>query len=311
MNKNIAFLTMGFWLIPLCVFSEIKTDPSVAAVFSKGTVRPAIYKIAARDFSQSDALAKLNYLKSLNFSYTVKNDTGKAAFYKNELTGQILSYSPDKSEYRYQDPGVSGFTVTETIDTAKLHIVADGHLRNLMGIDSSNFKFTNNEFEYIMEKGKDNTPRLNSLTYRYIRVLDGRPVKGISCQAFITLGNNGKLSRFKSNNPTIEKASVLSRQIKNAAMNKYLQNYLAGKKYTEDPNGNVIPINNTMISKSWETYFAKDQGGIQYLVPHMSFFTVDSLTDGTTMRREFHIPVDADQVENVDPNDAINYVGSK
>jgi len=29
------------------------------------------------------------------------------------------------------------------------------------------------------------------------------------------------------------------------------------------------------------------------------------------MRREFHIPVDADQVENVDPNDAINYVGSK
>ena len=109
----------------------------------------------------------------------------------------------------------------------------------------------------------------------------------------------------------MQKVSDLGRQIKNAAMNKYLQNYLASKKYTKDLEGNDIPISNTMIAKSWETYFAQDQGGIQYLVPHMSFFTVDSLTDGTTMRREFHIPVDADQVENVDPNDAINYVGSK
>lgn len=307
MKTLITLNIVSFILVPFVSYAELQIDQKANVIFSKSDQvnQLAIYKISPRSYSEADAQIKLDWLKSQGFIWTSKVDSGNFILYKNESTDQYMAYIPEKSEYRYKNKKIGGLTDSDLADTNHLQAIANNYLLHFLGEDANNYFLSNKEYEWTVIRKNDYSPRLHTLTFRYVRVLDGRQIKGTTSQALITIGQGGILAFLSINNPKLEKVSNLARKIKNSAMENYLRTYIATKKYTTTPDGNDIPIKDTRIVKAWESYFVQNRGKNLFLIPHMSFFSIDSLTDGTAIQREFHISADASMVENTEPNDII------
>jgi len=191
-------------------------------------------------------------------------------------------------------------------DTGRVRLFADQYFKKLMGNESKHFRFTNNEF--ISMASVNEEPRLFSIAYRYIRVLDGRDVKGMTSQVIIEIGQNCKIRRFTINDQKLEKVGYIDKKIKNTAMKKYLEDHIDSEKYKRKLDGIVdVPIKSTDVMRGWESYFFKQYGNDKYLEPHMSFFTIDTFEDGDTLRRVVHLPVDAAKIPNKKDEDILEY----
>jgi hypothetical protein len=297
-----------FCLIPNVVFADMKIQANASTIFSvDNPIRPAVYKISQREFSKSDALAKLDYLKSLGFSYSKKQDTGKTAIYKNESSGQYLSYSPYNSEYFYYDPKMGRFTEKDRADTNQIRSMADKYLKGLLGEDSKNFRLQDKRLRYMAGRG-DTMPKLCNVTFRYVRVLDGRLITGRTNHIMIRLGQDCQLSQFQINDNNFEKVRDLDMKIKNSAMPKYLADHVSSKEYSSAPyNGIEHPIKNTSIIKGREAYYEQKIGESDYLEPCISFSSTDTLLDGSAIDREFRLTVDAAKIPNITEKEFIDY----
>jgi hypothetical protein len=308
--KTYSYLfLLSICLISPFIFADMKIKENAAAIFSmNNSIRPSIYKITPREFSKSDVMGKLKFLQSLGFSYTTKNDTGKACIYKNESTDQYLSYTPKNSEYDYFNPKIDGFTEKDRADTNRMHSKADQYLMGLLGDDGKNFQLSDMRLRYMASSnGQDSFPTLCNKTFRYVRILDGRQVKGVTSHIIIRLGQDCRLAQFQINDNKLEKVRDLDQQIKNSAMIKYLGKHVASKKYTSTSDGREIPIKNTVINKGFESYLAKKHGSDEYLEPCMGFWAIDTLPNGTAFEREFHLTVDAANITNKTNDDFIEY----
>ena len=105
----------------------------------------------------------------------------------------------------------------------------------------------------------------------------------------------------------IEKAYDINTKIKNSAMNKYLKDYIEGEKYKENFEDDYNPIKGTVVKIACESYFAVSDGFTKYLRPHMSFFVVDTMTNGHAQLHEFHLPVDGSWAPSNANEDIIEY----
>jgi hypothetical protein len=300
---------MGPFLFPHFLFAKMNVEPQASAVFSKAdSPRPAVYKLSIREFSKSDADAKLDFLKSCGFTSTERKDTGKVVVYKNSPTGQTFHYNSFDGEYLYHNPKVGGLTVSERSDTGRLRPVADKYLMGFLGDDGKNFFPVNKEARYrAFQHGPDTVPTLYQLAFRYVRVLDGRPIKGVSNHIIIRIGEGGRLAELIMTDKKMEKGYDINTKIKNSAMNKYLQNFIEGEKYKKDFEYEDNPIKYTVVEKACESYFAVAEGSGEYLRPHMSFWVVDTMADGHAPRHEFHLPVDGASVVTDSKDDLIEY----
>jgi photosystem II stability/assembly factor-like uncharacterized protein len=206
--------------------------------------------------------------------------------YKNDSTGQILTYHPEKGEYFYNNPKIDGFSDNDRTDTNQMRITSDQYLIGLMGNDGKNFQFSHKLLTYMARPNLNNgKPILAYTGFQYLRVLDGRLIKGLTNRVIIRVGENCRLAHFQINDKKLEKIRDLDKTIKNSVMINHLGNHIVSKNYTVDPDGKDIPIKNTLVKRGWESYFPKHHGNEQYLEPCMSFFSVDTLTNGTTMKQ--------------------------
>lgn len=310
MKKYISITFLGFFILfPHFLFAKMKIDSQPSAVFLKDdSPRPAVYKISIREFSKTDAEAKLSFLKSCGFSYTDKNDTGKVSVYKNSSTGQTFHYNSLDGEYLYQNLKIGGLTKSERTDTGCLRPAADRYLIGFLGEDSKNFCPVNKEARYrAFQHGPDTVPTLYQLGFRYVRVLDGRQIKGVSNHIIIRIGEGSQLAELIMTDKKIEKVYDINTKIKNSVMTKYLKDYVEGEKYKKDFGDSDNPIKSTVVKKACESYFAVSSGSTEYLRPHMSFLVVDTMTNGDAPRHEFHLPVDGSSIPDNASEDIIEY----
>jgi hypothetical protein len=307
MNKTIAILTVfGLLMLPLGLCAEIILHQAAAtALSSESSIQPAVYKIFQRNFSNFDAQNKINFLKTQGFDHTHKIDTGGFVVFKNEIPRNVLVYIPQKSQYYYNNPQIGGLTDSDCADTTRLRSSADRFLQELMGEDAKNYSLSNQELTFKTQR--DSAPRLFQIGFRYVRVMDCRRIEGMACHAIIEIGRDCKLAKFTINNPRLEKVKDVDRKIKNSSMSNFLKKYIENRIFHKKGDGKDIAIKNTYVTKSWESYFIYKNNFPDHLIPHMSFLTTDSLSDGTAKRRQINLPTDASIIPNLAGNDIIEF----
>ncbi|MBN1576433.1 MAG: hypothetical protein JW913_07775 [Chitinispirillaceae bacterium] len=296
-------LILCLFLIPYSISAEITVKKESEKIFVKSdNNRPSIYKISPRAFSESDASEKLRFLETQGFNPISRKETDKAIIYGNEITGQYFDYNIERSEYHYQNRKLLGLTDEDLADTGSIRSVADHYLEKLAGEECGYYRFT--EKNCIWMTAVNEEPRLFTVSYRYVRVLDGRDVRGVTSRIKIEIGQNRKIKYFSIISPKLEKVGKIDKKMKNSAMKKYLKEYIKSEKYTKRWDGVNIPIKSTCVKRGWESYFSDDE---KYLEPCMSFFNIDTLDNGLTKGREIHIPVDVAKIPNTNEEDVFEY----
>ncbi len=87
---------------------------------------------------------------------------------------------------------------------------ADEYLMGLLGEDGKNFKLNDIKLRYEgSRKTKDDMPILYHKAFRYVRILDGRLVKGRTNHTIIRIGRDYQLAQFQINDNKIEKVRNL------------------------------------------------------------------------------------------------------
>ena len=219
-----------------------------------------------------------------------------------------MAYTPERSEYYYNNPKVESFTDNDRADTNRMRSTADRFLLSILCDDGKNFQLNNTRLRYMgVRQINDGKPLLYQAEFNYVRVLDGRLIKCLTSHIGIRLGQNCQLTHFQINDMKLEKIHYIDQKIKNSAMAKCLSNFIASKTYTETPDGKEMHIKTTIVKKGSESYIARQYGSGEYLEPSMSFVSIDTLPEGKTMEREFHLPINAAMVGNMSGDDKIEY----
>ena len=289
---------------------QTKNSNSVQSFFTNQTdVRPQIYRIESRAFSQNDATNKLNVLKKHGFDWNEMINLNGVVVYKNDSKEQWLMYETNQSRYRYNNNQIDGFTAVDTADIPSLKKTSDLYLSNLLGTDAQKFVYVNSEYEY--QTLREQPQHLYSITFRYVRVTDGRQILGITNHARITLGMNKMIKAFDFTNPLLIKEREINVKIKSSAMQKYLNKCIQNPKFTQGDDGSLLPIADVDIKEANNSYFEVITSNQRMLYPHISFYTHSNMTDGRILKRELHFIEDAESVENASQDDIINYLSPK
>jgi hypothetical protein len=267
-------------------------------------IQPNHYRIDSRAFSEEDAKVKLGFLKKQGFNWTETATEGDQVSFKDTVKKQWLTYNPEHSRYLYYDNAPVGPT-DDIVDIKKLRSKADEYVAEILGDSVKSFKYKNGEYEYQVIRG---TPRrLVSITFRYVRLLDGREVLGTTNHLRIKLTNNGTVRLLDYSNPVLVKTQEISSKIKRKSFGKYLDLYLKSNAFTKTKDGESIPIKNIEVNDASSSYFAEETGEKQYLTPYTSFFSLIVTDKGDTAKREFHMKDDPESVPGIQNEDIVHY----
>ncbi|HAJ79850.1 MAG TPA: hypothetical protein DCO75_08765 [Fibrobacteres bacterium] len=305
---NLLILSMLCLVIVNLTEARINNiNSQVASIFNNtNDVRMAYYRVVPKAFSESGMTSKLNFIKAEGFIAANRSEDSNRVIINDTSLTQQFAYVKSVSTYQYINNKVGGLTDADLADTSKLKVQADNALSNLCGVQAENYQFINKEIEWRVTE-LDTNKRINSIGFRYVKIIDGRVILGTTSHIVITLGQNKRIKRFILTDPDLITIGNVQRQIKTSAMNKYLNNHLASEGYNKNFHGEKININETTVKWASTSYFPIKKGNDLILVPHISFYSEDSLEDGKMLKREFHLVQDADRMANCDAQDVMDY----
>jgi len=298
----VTAFAVGSGAVPKLTF-----DPSAEEIFvTKGVAKqPTVYSVNRRNLSEEDLNGKLAVLKNHGFVASNRVSKEGKVLLTNTKEDMYLTYESESGKYQFYRRNATGLAATESSDRKGLESVAKGYLRDLLGQDAANYVFENTEEEWEVLRS-DPEKRLRTITYRYVRVVEGRRVLGVDCHALLTLGEGRRLTAVEIANPVLTKEFGVGRWVKNNSMKGHLAEYLNGPEYAKDGSGRKLTLLQTDVIRGSESYFRVVRNGRTFLEPHMSFMCQDKTADGETLTREIHLSVDPSRLPNVAEEDIMD-----
>jgi hypothetical protein len=309
-NGKIAFSFLMAAIIAVNSWASATVNVSAKArsyLDNAKNVRPALYEIQSKIFTAGEVQAHLDCMTSRGFSWNINETVNGSVMYRNETRGQYLIHDPKTSGCSFWNREVPPLDRNTAVDTTALQAKADGFLQDFLGADAANFKFVNKEYQFG-GTAADPAKRVEYLAFRYVRVLDGRLVLDNTCQARITVGDKGAISRFDIRTPRLVKSKDLTKELKAGSIGAYLTNKINSDKYSHTPDGETIAWKSVNVVDGTASYFSEIRGSKRYLIPSSTFYAINQFQDDKTIGSTINISMDGESIPNVKDEDVIDYV---
>lgn len=266
-----------------------------------------VYKVTRKAFNKARIEQKVESMRLKGFEPTSEDETDEHILFRNEELGQHLYYDKNKNATRYRNKQIEylGLSKDDSKAEKKLDKLAAKHLHDILKEEKTKYKLMNKEYEFYAFRG-DAVERVGTITYRFVRVLDKRPVLGNTSHVRITLGKDGKVRLFQINNPRIEKWKPLNKKVKSSSLEKCLKKRVNSDKYGKLQNGDKVKVKKTRALKSTESYVCETRSNQRFLVPHISFYTENQIEGQRNVNGRIHISMDGESNVDVDENDVID-----
>lgn len=274
-----------------------KINPNLSTLLKKQKATLlATYQIIPNPVSEQEMTGIANILAETGFSWQEKVSGDKRLSYLNSSKNQYLSYGEENGEYAYENGQ------TEPLhgeDTIYLKTVAKRYLQRLRPSDATEYVLSNEEYEYSATSNNPNQFNLDFLTFRFVRVIDGRKILDNTNSIRICLGSKGAIRQMSMIVPTIKKTGKLQQQltydatsrILSARLDKRIRNGVFGsRKATFRVDGyiaSLISMNGT-------------------LVPHISYISSDQVEGEQNSYSRIDVALDPSENSNLDDNDVID-----
>jgi hypothetical protein len=265
-----------------------------------------VYQTRPNPISTGQINHTISVLKKNGISFSHENIDVNTYNYRNDVKSQYLSIDRDIGLIFFVDNKYNGFTDKDILSVDNLEQTASALLAEIIGPEYEKFTFFNISYEYIADREKKIDKRLYSMTFRYVKIMDGRRILGNDCYASITLGRDMVPCLIKIANPTYISEYKIKSAISMKSIQKYLQRHLQEDLLPKIPVVDGSKVISIKVIQGTESYFPIQVESVRNVVPHVSFFTEIEYVDGQIEGNEVHIPIDAQFVKGVDPKDVIH-----
>lgn len=268
------------------------------------TERPFTYKIMNRRFADADVDKVLKVFEKRGFVTPAAARKVSERVFASSIGTQWLQFDSSSSAITYNDQEVGDLTATDVASPAQLKSISDGMLNDLLGAKASEFFLTHVENTYMV--GPNLPQILTAITFRYMHKVDERFVHGTLNHARITIGNLGRIKALEITDPVITKVSTIRGRAKRAWLAKKLEADL--QKLDVEAR---VKVSQHSIRNVVKTLSLSNGSGGTLLTPSLGFTVINQNKDGKEETLEISMNEDADQVENLDPEDVEVLVPSK
>jgi hypothetical protein len=293
---SIVFL-LASMIFTVSAQQTFKVNPSLSALLKNQKAKGlATYQIIPNPISEQEMTEIATILSETGFSWQEKVSGDKRLSYLNKDKNQYLSYGEENGEYAYENGQIEPLHGDDTI---YLKAVAKRYLQRLRPSDASEYVLSNLEYEYSATSNNPNQFNLDYLTFRFVRVIDGRKILDNTNHIRICLGSKGAIRQMIMTVPTLKKIGKLQQQLTYDATSQILSSRLdkrikdgvfGSRKATSQVNGyiaSLISVNGT-------------------LVPHISYISSDQVEGEQNSYSRIDVALDPSENSNLDDNDVID-----
>lgn len=236
---------------------------------SELSVPDKIYAVEVAPFDEKDLSRRAQAL-GIAASFDVKTADNERAKYVNDRDQVTLVYEKQQNRCVYSNLSVGPMKDGTKDDAAKYRKAAEQYLAAILGEKSRNYQFISNSYDEVVEKDGE-AKYIAFITYRFVPVVDGVPVLGLTANAKVTLGENGKLVRFRSNEPSLREYGTVKTRVNGNAIRKVLEKKVNSADYLPPTQDGVQLKADKVVAKGWTAaYFEIAKAGKRLLYPHVS-----------------------------------------
>jgi len=297
----------------------------LSIVFAENVNYTVDYKEKLKNFlcnTKDDGNIWVYKLKQTN--YTLQDLHNFALIFKMDVDSEIvaedyiavrqnnaihLTFDSEYNSITYSNNSIGVLSEEDVEDTSYFRILSKQYVDKITGKVSDKFVFVNCHYEYYVsnidkkEDGSEANPRLAYITYRYIRKLDGRHIVGTTNSVEITMGKNGEVCSMKYIDMKLVKAYQIKMKLKSNKVFEYLDKKVKNDKFNKFPDGENAQWKQVDVISSTLSYNLHKGSDGDYLIPFVTFYSLNQREDDEIMPSYIHIPLSMEMYDNAQEDD--------
>jgi hypothetical protein len=266
-----------------------------------------IYLVQTAPFNENDIARRVSVLKN-ETSFNEEKTDNKSVKYFNRAQRTSFVYDKTLNRCIYNNRSVKPLVDGAFTDAKKYRKNAEMYLNDFMGSKCKDYKFINNSYDEFIMRNNPTVKNIAYITYRYVPIVDGVPVLGVTSQVKVTIGEDGKLAKFQSNEPLLEEYGNIKTKVKKSAIKKIIDKKVNSDDFLPETQDGVKLKVEKITAKEWTgSYFEIDKAGNRLLYPHVSVYAKSYLKSNQynleSVKSNFNVSMNGSDWKDLDKDE--------
>lgn len=318
MLKFTSFVTVLLLITSLNLSADVLIDYDTTnnkKELSMLTIPNKVYLVQVAPFDAIDISRRVNVL-STETKFNQELSDNKTVKYYNKENRTSFIYDKTANRCTYNNRSVEPLVDGMLSDVHKYRSKAEKYLKEIIGDKSINYKYINHSYDECVRRDNPEVKSIAYISYLFTRIIDDVPVLGVTSQIRVTIGKDGKLLKFQSNEPLIEEYSTITTEVKKSAIKKIITKKVSGDNYLPKTQDGIALKVKKFTAKKWTgSYFEVAKGGKRLLYPHVSIFAENDLESNQynlkTLKTNLNLSMNGSDWSDLDADDIESSVKKK